>query len=154
MSPWAVLMVIAKATRIGSCLRSSSRAPKLRVASTRPMGISLPLLGRAGALPRPSVEILLCNTSVRRGEGSQVRRTLAIFLTATKGPPTRSLLWAQLPLGIRALIPLEHMVARHLDSRTSARRAPDSSGDPCEPVAPETWDSEQPKFDASDVRVA
>jgi hypothetical protein len=34
VSPRAVLMGIEKATRIGSSLRSNSKAPKLRVAST------------------------------------------------------------------------------------------------------------------------
>ena len=77
-----------------------------------------------------------------------------IFYAATKGPPRRSLMWAHLPFGVRALIPLERRVARHLDSRTSACRPTDSSGDPCEPVAPETWDSVRPKFDASDALVA
>jgi len=28
-----------------------------------------------------------------------------MFDTATKGPPTPSLIWAHLPLGVRALIP-------------------------------------------------
>ena len=77
-----------------------------------------------------------------------------MFDTATWGPLTWSLIWATLPLGVRALIPLNRMMARDLDSRTSACRPPDSSGDPCEPVAPETWDSVRPKFDASDALVA
>jgi hypothetical protein len=151
VSHWALLMVIAKATRIGSCLRSSSKAPKLRAASTRPMGISLPLLDRAGAL-------LGSNSSVQQagpeGEGSEVRGTLGVFLTATKRPPTWSLIWAHLPFGIRALTPLERMVAPDLDSHMSAGRPPDSSGDPCEPVAPETCESAPPNFDASDALVA
>ena len=50
MSPWALLMVIAEARRIGSCLRSSSKTPKLIVASTRPMEISLPLQGLCRSL--------------------------------------------------------------------------------------------------------
>jgi hypothetical protein len=77
-----------------------------------------------------------------------------MFLTATKGPPTWSPFWTHLPLGVRALISLNRMMAQDLDSRTSACRPPDSSGDLCEPVAPETWDSDRPKFDASDALVA